>query len=337
MGKIEGVSFVGLNRFRDEVYSLDDGSRFTLCITPHGSKKTIEDGVLYPYIFLRVLSPRDLKECAMGLGNTIMAYPKYAEEGIERFFENLFPLGRPGEPEDILKILSHTEWYLSSYIKWDGDWRFLGPAVRRIIAKRTAILEPDPIIFVDIKGVITSLKCSMFHRAFDPDAINLIARLARKIGAKLILTSSVVQTWASGAEALQQKLIAEGWSAELWHREWMLPVSHATKWQELDVWLARRNCDDLSALIIAPDGNRYPGLLPDDVGDFYTFPADGFTQWNYFEILSILGISDNDVVPPPTRPASGFQTTPSKWHGRKITQASPPSMTYGQPSFPRPS
>ncbi|GAK73415.1 hypothetical protein RRU01S_38_00190 [Agrobacterium rubi TR3 = NBRC 13261] len=198
-------------------------------------------------------------------------------------------------------------------------------------------IESDPVIFIGLEGVVTSLKTRMFQRTFDPDAISLIARLARKTGAKLLLMSPMVQTWPGGAKVLQQNLIAEGWSADLWHSEILLPVSGTAIWQELATWLARRNCDDLSALVIGPDGNRYPGKLSGDVGDFYTFPADGFTQWDYFEILSMLGLSDDDVVPPPTRPASGFQTTPGKWRGRKITGASPVRTTHVQPSFPRPS
>lgn len=254
---------------------------------------------------------------------------KEAQEEIEKKREKEYweALGRKSKREEEERVRRHQLEALNK--------RNLRFGSNNDIEERK--IEPDPVIFIGLEGVVTSLKTRMFQRSFDPDAISLIARLARKTGARLLLMSPMTQTWPGGAKVLQQNLIAAGWSADLWHSEMLLPVSGTAIWQELATWLARRNCDELSALVIAPDGDRYPGKLSGDVGDFYTFPADGFTQWDYFEILSMLGLSDDDVVPPPTRPASGFQTTPSKWRGRKITRASPVRTTQVQPSFPRPS
>lgn len=333
MGEMNNAQYIGLNRYGDEVYEA-------------GGKRILRrEGVNYTeagqehlpaHMFLRIESIDDFKWCAKGLGDSIAADPTFRHKAVKQF---IAALELPNQTR-IYEFVRKTTEYLALGLRWEGNWEFLWSFLEPEISDAPplpAVHEPDPILFLNIDGVITSLKTRMFRRTFDFDAINLIARLARRTGAKLILTSPMVQTWESGAEALQQKLIAEGWPADLWHREWMLPVSDATIWQELDAWLARRNCDDLSALIIAPDGNQYSGELPADVGDFYTFPADGFTQWNYFEILSMLGLSDNDVVPPPTWPTSGFQATPSKWRGRQIARKSSPRATYVPPSFPRPS
>lgn len=314
MGTVIGSRRVGLNKHGDEVFDVR-GERI---LHRDGQDYSEADNQDQPaHIFLRISTPDDLRWCAKGLGETIAADPAFSHEALEQFFSDLFPTD---QPDRIAELVALTREYLGLFKPPEANARF-----DVLLAKPAApamIHEPDPVIFVGIEGVITSLKTRMFRRAFDPDAISLIARLARKTGARLMLMSSLRRTWPAGAEALHQRLIAEGWPADLWHREWMLPaIDFGTTWQELDAWLAGRNCDALSALIIAQDGKRYPGELPgEDIGDYYTSPADGFTQWDYFKIMAAIGLTDGEVEPPPDGPASGFRVVPARWRGREIAR-----------------
>lgn len=322
MGAVSGGRCVGLNRHGDEVFDVR-GER----ILRRGGRDYYEaDNQDQPaHLFLRIRKRDDLAWCAKGLCETITADPAFSHEALEQFFSDLFPAD---QPDRIAELVALTRQYMGLFKPPEANARF-----DALLAKPVApamIHEPDPVIFVGIEGVITSLKTRMFRRSFDPDAIGLIARLARKTGARLMLMSPMRRTWPAGAEALHQTLIAEGMAADLWHREWMLPaIDGGTTWQELDAWLAGRDCDALSALIIMQQGDCHPGELPDDVGYFDTFPADGFTQWNYFEILAKIGLTDGEVEPPPDRPASGFRVLPARWRGREIARpASAGSRSY---------
>ena len=306
-----GPCFIGLNSAGEAVYETDTGLRFAK--SPEGFEyhETAQHSGRW---FLRATTHKAFQSCAEGLGETIAADPSFTRQHLERFFADLFEPDGPHYP--MSELIDMAGDYLA-LTKPGAFWRLQAlleapePVARQI--------ESDPIIFIGIEGVITSLKTRMFRRSFDPDAIGLIARLADKTGAKLMLMTPMRRTWPAGAEALHQTLIAEGLPADLWHREMMLPkIDGGTTWQELDAWLAGRDCDALSALIIEQGGDPYPGELPGDVYHYDTSPPDGFTQWDYFKIMAAIGVEDGEVEPPPGRPASGFRAMPARWRGREI-------------------
>lgn len=267
--------------------------------------------------FLRAENPNGLMFCAFGLAKAILRGEQFTGAELARLHQDCTATA-PIAWRDHLTLPTMLDFVVRR-LQSEGASEAIEALQQWTDQISGRVVEAAPILFVGIEGVITSLKTRMFRRTFDPDAIKLIARLAQRLGAKLILTSPMRRTWRAGAQALHQTLMAEGWPNGLWHRQWMLPmIEGGTTWQELDAWFASRDRDALSALIIMQQDDCHLGELPANVGYFDTFAADGFTQWNFFEILDRLGLSDGEVAPPPRRTGSGFRVVPAQWRGREI-------------------
>lgn len=197
----------------------------------------------------------------------------------------------------------------------DADTRDRSLALFRLWARAAtepaAQVEEEPVLLVGIEGVISSLASFVQGRKFDPAAMAWIARLARLTGAKLVLTAPARLTWRGGPDALWRALQDEGWAADLWHQDWMLPpIDGLNTWQQVDAWLAGRDC---MGLLIDSENNRYSGKLPQGMGDHYTYPLRGFEVLDFYAICKRLGISDPELPPPP--PAGGTTARPAPTRG----------------------
>lgn len=162
----------------------------------------------------------------------------------------------------------------------------------------------ERVIFIDIDGVllptrmwaaaenIRLVNAKVPDRApllrFDPGSIGLIVRLCRQSGARLVLASNWRRTWTFGEEALRLKLVAEGLSAELWHDEWMLPVTKRGKWHELADWIEGRGIDE--ALIIDDEPFAGRDLSAASVAQVIPDTDEGFGMMEYRAAGGFFGI-----------------------------------------------
>lgn len=168
----------------------------------------------------------------------------------------------------------------------------------------------DRVIFVDIETAFSNFRFWVGLQQeeqspasperepdmrLDPSSVGLLVRLCVKANAKLVLTSSWRKSWPDGRHALVKALIAQGFKRDIWHPEWMLPVSCADgKWSELPKWL---NWSSNSvALVIA--GERPPAdampLLARKASLLLIDGLDGFGGRDYFRALEFFGAEDAD-------------------------------------------
>ena len=120
---------------------------------------------------------------------------------------------------------------------------------------------------------------------FDPGCVGLVVRLCDLSGARLVLASNWRRTWAHGFEALRAKMITEGLRADLWHDDWMLPVT-GTKAGELASWLAVNRID--GGVLIDND----PIPTPEPVQMITVSEEDGFGLPAYRQALAAFGAAD---------------------------------------------
>lgn len=174
--------------------------------------------------------------------------------------------------------------------------------------------EPDPVIFFDIEGVIASRRLWPLDQQsrIAPDCVARIARLAERLTAKLVLTSNWRQQWPGGPDAMLNELTEVGLSADLWHRDWMLPILDGrTKWDELHAWAEARG--EFYGLIIDAH-DEYTGPL--EVAGYYVDPADGFGVRDYDTLLQRLGFEDGGMDAPPPPTGLGFRSG-AAWPGAR--------------------
>lgn len=187
--------------------------------------------------------------------------------------------------------------------------------IREITEPRRAVEdEPDPVIFLDIEGVIASRRFWPLDQQsrIASDCVARIARLAERLTAKLVLTSNWRQQWPGGPDALLHELTEVGLSADLWHRDWMLPILDGrTKWDELHAWAEVRG--EFYGLIIDAH-DEYTGPL--EVAGYYVDPADGFGVRDYDTLLQRLGFPDDEMDPPPPPTGLGFRSG-AAWPGAR--------------------
>lgn len=322
---------IGLNAAGYDVYETSTGRVVQLEYGVDHEHEGKADGEQKqpPSWWLRAENLNDLMYCALGVAKAILNSEPFSGEKLTqlyRDFTSTTPLSwqkhltLPYMLDIVEKRLRAEPAAIEKLRGWTRD----------ITDQPTpAEGEDDPILFVGIEGVITSHGSWMLAKmegrnervAIDRVSIALLAALAGKIGAKLVLTSPWRYQWPGGTE-VRQTLIAAGLRSELWHHDWMLPVLDGrTTWQELDAWAEVRG--EFVGLIIDNANNKYAGAL--EVGDYYTHPVTGFDELDYFRILDELGIEDSDIDRPPPPAGLGFRSVPSKWAGSQQTAGPKPA------------
>ncbi len=217
----------------------------------------------------------------------------------------------------------------------------------RALMSRSDIAPSQPhasrLVFIDIDGVLLSFRSwttghnaplwrlpvaqRMKHLELDQTSIGLLVRLCDLAKARLVLTSTWRKTWPHDLTALHERLIEQGLRRDLWHQEWMVPVSaNRSKWQELATWGGWSK--DAVALIVDDE------LPPEDVPPVIAEQAillqadkyEGFGAYNYFDALEVFGVEDKAVKPPAgTPPDRSCRPYPT----RKPTHSRPAPSMYG--------
>lgn len=187
----------------------------------------------------------------------------------------------------------------------------------------------DRLVFIDIDGVLLSFRSwttahnaplwrlpvaqRMKHLELDQTSIGLLVRLCDLAKAKLVLTSTWRKTWPHDLTALHDRLIEQGLRRDLWHSEWMVPVSaDRSKWQELAAWGGWSK--DAVALIV--DDELPPEDVPPVIAEQATLlqadKYEGFGAYNHFDALEFFGVEDKAVKPPTGLPPDrGCQPYPT--------------------------
>lgn len=164
----------------------------------------------------------------------------------------------------------------------------------------------NTVIFVDIDGVLLPTKawqmpentpflnarmadCAQRVR-FWPEAISLLVRLADLSGAKLVLSSNWRRSWPHGRDALQQKLIAEGLRADLWHEDWFPEITGRGKGAEIAEWIEYYRPD--RALIIDDEGYQGPALAEGVAVVIRPNTDEGYDHADHWTICSHWGVDD---------------------------------------------
>lgn len=183
-----------------------------------------------------------------------------------------------------------------------------------------SVPEDEKVIFLDIDGVLLRpidwlhprnaeawrLWQSKDHRdrrraldlvQFDPEAVGLVNRLARKAGAKVVVSSF----WRSavGANQSLRKLITQGIERDLFHEHAYCPHFPSDKRKDIDIrdWLRRHRADTT----VDPDSGQIQVhwtdwiVLDDEPGGqgwVLTHTDDGFTASTYRVALRALGGED---------------------------------------------